>query len=80
MMLRKTASSKGLFTGLNLTRPTFSDVEGGFQAVPDFSVNLAQSSLRHIRWILVIEKEVRVFVSIHSDRIAKQSRQHSEAW
>jgi hypothetical protein len=81
MTLRKTASSKGLFAGLNLTHPTLSDVDGGFQAVPDFSVNLAQSSLRHTRWILVIEKEVRKFVSIQSGHTAllRKSRQHSEA-
>jgi hypothetical protein len=60
----ETASSKGLFAGLNLTRPTLGNVDGDFQAVPDFSINLAQSSLRHIRWILVIEKEVRTLESI----------------
>ena len=57
----KTASSKGLFAGLNLNQATLSDADEGFQAVPDFDVNLEQSSLRQIRWILVIEKEARTF-------------------
>lgn len=64
----KTASSKGLFAGIDLTDPTLGGGELGFQAVPDGDLALAQSSLRHIRWILVIEKEVRECWSIQNDR------------
>ena len=55
----KTASSKGLYAGLDLTNPTLRETDWGFQAVPDFDFNLEQSSLRQLKWILVIEKEVR---------------------
>jgi hypothetical protein len=76
----KTASSKGLFAGLRLTSPTLRETDGGFQAVPDSNVNLEQSSLRQIRWILVIEKEARTRGSAQSDRSADSSRPRSEAW
>jgi hypothetical protein len=63
----KTASSKGLFTGLDLTHPILLGTDLGFQAVPDLDLNLQQSSLRHIKWILVIEKEVRIFAFTLTD-------------
>ena len=54
----KTASSKALFARLNLTGSTLWDADGSFQAITNFDINLQRSSLRQIRWILVIEKEV----------------------
>jgi len=51
-----------------------------FQAVPDYDLNLEQSTLRHIRWILVVEKEVKILISTHVSCGAEKCRQHSEAW
>ena len=76
----KTASTRGLFAGLSLNQTTLSDAEEGFQAVPDFDVNLEQSSLRQIRWILVIEKEARTSPARYSGCNTEKSRQRSEVW
>ena len=63
----KTTSSKGLFARLNLTGSTLWDADGSFQATPNFDINLQRSSLRQIRRILVIEKEVRTLRSPQID-------------
>jgi hypothetical protein len=56
----KTANSKELFAGLDLTGSRLWDADRGFQAIPDFDTSHEQSSLRQIRWILVIKRRERL--------------------
>jgi hypothetical protein len=67
----KTANSKELFAGLDLTGSRLWDVDRSFQAIPDFDTSYEQSSLRQIRWILVIKEEARTLRSLHIDSSAE---------
>ena len=55
----KTANSKELFAGLDLTGSRLWDADRGFQAIPDFDTSRERSSLRQIRWILIVKERRR---------------------
>ena len=60
-VILETASPKGLVAGLAAIpiSSTSADADKTFDTVPDIEIDLMHTTLLHIKWILVAEKEVR---------------------